>query len=187
MHNDPRTHRRTLLLGLAAGGLLPLVGCMTKPVQPVNADGTYCDRIGKAYRPKLTCTPEAIPTAAVEAEAKRFEGTAGALTVFVLRRSWGDASVVVPVTVDGAVGAATIPESLVRIRMAPGKHRLSAKSDGLSADIDIEGQAGEVRFVELKGSGWGWGNTFSWKDISLEDGRERALATKLVGDVHWAR
>lgn len=187
MSNHRLPQRRTLLVGLAAVGLLPLAGCMTKPIRPVNADGTYCHRIGRSYRPKLTCTPEAIPTAAVEAEAKRFEGMAGALTVFVLRRSWGDASVVVPVTVDGAAGAATIPESLVRMRLAPGKHSLSAKWDGLSADIAIDGQAGEVRVVELKGSGWAWGNTFSWKEVRLDDGRERAMATKLVADVRLSR
>ena len=57
--------RRTLLIGLAAVGLVPLAGCMTKPLRPVNADGTYCYRIGKSYRSKLTCTPTAVPTDAV--------------------------------------------------------------------------------------------------------------------------
>jgi hypothetical protein len=187
MSNRQLSQRRSLLVGLAAVGLLPLAGCMTKPIRPVNADGTYCHRSGKSYRPKLTCTSEAIPAAAVEAEAKRFEGMAGVLTLFVLRRSWGDATVVVPVTVDGVVGAVTIPESLVRIRLAPGKHSLSAKWDGLCGDIAIDGQAGEVRVVELKGSGWAWGNTFSWKSVRLEDVRERAVATKLVADVPLVR
>lgn len=175
--------RRTLLVGLAVVGLAPLAGCMTKPVGPVNADGTYCHRIGKIYRPKLTCTPGPIPTATVEAEAKRFEGAAGALTVFVLRRSWGDVSVVVPVTVDGAAGAATIPESLVRLRLTPGKHILSAKWEGRGADLEVDGGAGEVKVVELQGSGRAWGNTFSWQTVRLEDVSERAQATKLVADV----
>jgi len=175
--------RRAFGLALLGLGLLPLGGCMTKPLQPVRADGTYCNRIGKSYRPKLTCTPEPVPTAAVEAEAKRFEGTAGALTVFVLRRSWSDASVVIPVDVDGAAGAATIPESLVRLRLAPGKHILSAKWEGRGTDIDVDGRAGDVRVVELKGSGWPWGNTFSWQAVRLEDVSERAQATKLVADV----
>ena len=187
MKNARLPQRRTLLIGLAAMALVPLAGCMTKPIHPVNADGSYCHRKGRSYMPKLTCTPEAVPTAAAEAEAKRFEGTPGALTVYVLRRSWGDASVVVPVTVDGAAGAATIPESLVRLRLAPGKHSLSAQWVGRDADIAIDGQAGEVRLVELKGSGWVWGNTFSWKAVPLEDAKERALASKLVADVHRLR
>jgi hypothetical protein len=187
MSNRQLSQRRFLMVGLAAVGLLALAGCMTKPIQPANADGTYCHRTGTSYRPTLTCTPEAVPTAAGEAKAKRFEGMTGVLTLFVLRQSWGDASVVVPVSVDGAGGAATIPESLVRLRLAPGKHSVSAKWDGFSADITVDGQAGEVRVVELKGSGWAWGKTFKWKSVRLEDVRERALATKLVADVLLAR
>lgn len=183
MSNVRLPQRRRLLIGLAAVGLVPLAGCMTKPMRPVNADGTYCHRIGKSYRPKLTCTPEPIPPASVDAEAKRFESPSGILTVYVLRRSWADASVVVPVTVDRAAGAATIPDSLVRLRLAPGRHILSAKWDGRSAEIDVDGRGGEVRVVELKGSGWAWGDTFSWRAVRLEDVRERANATKLVADV----
>lgn len=72
--------------------------------------GTYCHRIGKNYRPKLTCTPTAVPTGAVEAEAKRFEADPASLTVYVLRRSWGVASVALPVTVEGEASGTTIPE-----------------------------------------------------------------------------
>jgi hypothetical protein len=39
------------------------------------------------------------------------------LTVYVLRRRWADASMVVPVTFDGAAGVVPIPESLVRLRL----------------------------------------------------------------------
>ncbi|MFY7914571.1 MAG: hypothetical protein ACOVPA_07865 [Rubrivivax sp.] len=179
--------RRTLMIGLAAVGFMPLTACVSKPVRPVNADGTYCHSIGKTYRPTLTCTPEAIPSAAVEAEAKRLEGSTGVLTVYVLRQSWGDASVIVPITVDGMTAAATIPESLVRLRLAPGKHGLSAKWDGRSADIDIEGQAGEVNIIELKGSGWAWGNSFGWQAVRLDVARERTSASKLVADVSLLR
>lgn len=178
---------RTLALGALATVMLFLPGCMTKPVRPVNPDGTYCYRIGKSYRPKLTCTPSAVPSDAVEAEAKRFDPDPSSLTVYVLRRSWGDASVVVPVMVDGARGAATIPESLVRLRLAPGKHRLSAVWDGQARDITVEGLTGDVQLVELKGSGWVWGNKFRWQAAQLEDVRERAQASKLVADVDLTR
>jgi len=40
------------MLGLGAAVLLPLGGCMMKPLQSVNAAGTYCHHIGKSYRPK---------------------------------------------------------------------------------------------------------------------------------------
>jgi hypothetical protein len=175
--------RRTLLLGLAVVGLSPLAGCMTKPLRAVNADGTYCYRIGKSYRPTLTCTPTAVPTDAVEAEAKRFEADPAALTVYVLRSRWGDASVVVPVTVDGAASATTIPVSLVRLRLKPGAHRVSAQWEGRSIDVSVEGRAGDLRVVELVGSGWAWGTSFSWQMAQAESVKARAQASKLVADL----
>ena len=178
---------RTLTLGALATAMVFLAGCMTKPVRPVNPDGTYCYRIGKSYRPKLTCTPGPIPSVSVEEDAKRFAGTAGALTVYVLRRSWNDASVVVPVKVDGADGAATIPESLVRLRLTTGKHKLSATWDGREVGISVEGLAGDVQMVELKGTGWAWGSTFSLQAVHLDDVRERAQVSKLVADADLSR
>lgn len=183
MNESGLPRRRTLLVGLAVVGLAPLAGCMTKPLRAVNADGTYCYRIGKSYRPKLTCTPVAVPTDAVEAEAKRFEADPTALTVYVLRSSWGDASVVVPVTIDGAAGAATIPVSLVRLRLKPGAHRVSAQWDGRSVDMSVGGRAGDLRVVELIGSGWAWGTSFSWESVQAEAVKTRAQASKLVADV----
>lgn len=187
MNKNTMLNRDTLVLGALATAALLLSGCMAKPIRPANSDGTYCHRIGKTYRPTLTCTLEPVPPATVEADAKRFAGMAGALTVYVMRRGWGDASVVVPFKVDGAVGAATIPESLVRLRLAPGKHSLSVLSDGRSTDIAIEGRAGDVQIVELKGLGWAWGATFRWQAVRLNDVRERAKASKLVADVDLYR
>ncbi len=183
MSESDRPHRRRLLLGLAVVGLAPLAGCMTKPLRSVNADGTYCHRIGKSYRPTLTCTPTAVPTDAVEAEAKRFEADPAALTVYVLRSRWGDASVVVPVAIDGAASAATIPVSLVRLRLKPGAHRVSAQWEGRSIDMSVEGRAGDLRVVELIGSGWAWGTSFTWQIAQAESVKTRAQASKLVADL----
>lgn len=183
MDSNRMPTRRTLLIGLATAGLVPLSGCMSKPPRPINADGTYCYSVGKRPRHKLTCTPEAVPSAGVEAEAKQFAAAPGALTVYVLRRRWGDASVVVPITVDGVARASTIPESLVRLRLRPGAHRLLAEWEGRSTGIEVAGQAGEVRMVELNGSGWAWGNNFDWQLARLDDVRTRAAASKLVADI----
>lgn len=187
MQHTGNPRRRTLLVGLAAIGLVPLSGCMTKPLRPVNADGTYCYRIGKSYRPKLTCTPAAVPTDAVEADAKRFDPDPSSLTVYVLRRNWSDASVIVPVTVDGTASAATIPESLVRVRLKPGAHRLSAQWEGRTVDIDVDGRAGDLRVVELVGSGWAWGTSFSWNAVQADAVQSRARASKLVADLDLRR
>lgn len=70
------TRRRATLLA-ASGSTLVTTGCMTKPLRPANADGTYCFRIGMSYRPTLTCTPGPIPSDAIEADAKRFEPDSG--------------------------------------------------------------------------------------------------------------
>ena len=124
-----------------------------------------------------------MPTDAVEAEAKRFEADPAALTVYVLRSRWGDASVVVPVTVDGAASATTIPVSLVRLRLKPGAHRVSALWEGRSIDVSVEGRAGDLRVVELVGSGWAWGTSFSWQMAQAESVKARAQASKLVADL----
>ncbi|MDZ7813667.1 MAG: hypothetical protein U5L74_11335 [Ideonella sp.] len=183
MSESQRPGRRTLMVGLAVVGLAPLAGCMTKPLRAVNADGTYCYRIGKSYRPTLTCTPTPVPTDAVEAEAKRFQADPTALTVYLLRNRWADTSVVVPVTVDGAASAATIPVSLVRLRLKPGAHRVSAQWEGRSVDVSVEGRAGDLRVVELVGSGWAWGTSFEWQTAQAESVKARAQASKLIADL----
>lgn len=175
--------RRGLLLGLTAVGLFPLTGCMTKPLRPVNADGTYCHRIGKSYRPTRTCTPTAVPTDAVEAEAKRFDIDPTALTVYILRRRWGDATVVLPFTVDGLASAATIPESLVRVRLRPGEHKVSTQWKGQGLEIAVHGRAGDLRAIELIGSDWPWGTRFRWAPAQPEEIKSRAQASKLVADL----
>ncbi len=179
--------RRTLLMSLATVVVLPLAGCMTKPLQPVNADGSYCHRIGRSYRPKLTCTPTAVPTDVVEAVAKRFDADPASLTIYVLRCRWGDASVVVPVTVDGEASVSTIPDSLARLRLRPGSHRVSAQWDGQTVEISVVGRAGDVRVVELIGSGWAWGNSFKWEPAQVEAVKSRAHSSKLVADLDLRR
>lgn len=168
------------MLGL---GLLPLVGCMTKPLQPVRADGIYCHKVGKSYRPTLTCTAEAVPSIEVEAQAKRFEPSADALTVYVLRKRWGDARNLVVASIDGRQQVTTIPESLVRIRLKPGEHRLALSWEGSSSDLVVTGAGGEVRFVELVGSVWSWGGTYRWETGALDSARDRAIASKLIADI----
>lgn len=183
MNKSDLPRRRTLMVGLAVVGLAPLAGCVTKPLRSVNADGTYCYRIGKSYRPRLTCTPTAVPTDAIEAQAKRFEVDPTSLTVYVLRSRWGDASVVVPVTVDDIASAATIPVSLVRLRLKPGAHSVSAQWEGRSIMTRIDGRAGDLRVIELIGSGWAWGTSFRWEAAQVGAVGARAKASKLVADL----
>ena len=183
---EDATPRRLVLMALGATAL-GASGCMTKPLRPVNADGTYCHSIGKSFRPTRTCTPTAVPSDFVEAEAKRFDADPAALTLYILRRRWGDALLVVPVTVDSLASAATIPESLVRVRLAPGAHKVSTKWTGQTIEIAIEGRAGDLRAVELIGSEWPWGASFRWASAQIAEIKTRAQVSKLVADLDLRR
>ena len=176
-------NRRAITLGLLGVALIPLTGCMSKPLQPVNADGTYCYSIGRRPRNKLTCTPEPVPQLAVEADAKRFEASADALTLYVVRKRWADASKRAVVTLDGRTRVTTIPESIMRIRLKPGEHRVAVEWDGGSAEQLFSGAAGEVRFVELVGRFWSWGGEFHWEEGSPQASRPRAMSSKLIADL----
>ncbi|MBL8348478.1 MAG: hypothetical protein JNN03_23830 [Rubrivivax sp.] len=176
-------NRRSLSLSLISISLVPLAGCTTKPLRTVNVDGTYCYRFGRTYRRIRTCTPEPVPTDFVEAEAKRFEPDPKALTVYVIRRRWADTTEIVPITVDDRVRVATIPESLIRLRLKPGSHKLSFEWGGRSATTTAAGRDGDIRYVELNGSGWAWGTSFSWGVSAADVALPRAAASKLVADL----
>lgn len=68
--------RRNLLAAASGGTARLATRCMTKALRSPNADGTYCYRIGKSYRPKLTGTPGPVHSAAVELQARAFSGSA---------------------------------------------------------------------------------------------------------------
>lgn len=175
--------RRLMVIGLLSA-MLPSTGCMTKPLRPVNADGTYCYRIGKPWRRYVTCTSQQVPSDAAEAEAKRFESDRTALTVYVVRNRWLDTRFVIPIAIDDRqVGADTTPVSLVRLRLAPGAHRLSFEWEGRHMHTSVEGVAGDVRFVHLVGASWSWGTTFEWAPIEPSSARSRGQAAKLVSDL----
>lgn len=100
-------------------GTVPILvsGCMTPPARPVEADGTYCHRIGKSYRQKLTWTTTQVPSEAVEAGAKRFEPSRGAAMLYIVRRRWGDTANRVPVSVDDQ--PAVLKQIIQRIQNLP--------------------------------------------------------------------
>ena len=176
------SRRRTLLFAAGSSALLS-TGCMTKPLRPANADGTYCFGVGKSYRPTLTCTPTPIPSEAVEAAAKRFEPTPGKLTVYLVRKRWGDAQNVVRVSADGAAAVDTVPESFARWRLPAGSHRLAVTWAEGSAGLEISGAAGEVVFVEVIGTVWAWGSNYRLERGDAAESRQRAAPLRLVADV----
>lgn len=174
---------RRAALGVLGFGALLTTGCMTKPMRPANPDGTYCFATGKSYRRKLTCTLAPIPSEAVEADAKRLEPAPDVLTVYVVRKRWGDATNQVRLTVDDGMPVVTTPESFVRLRVRPGSHQLTATWSEGTAALSIAGAAGEVKLVELVGSVWAWGSTYRL-DLGDATGlRDRVAPLRMVADV----
>lgn len=175
---------RSFALLVASGAVATLLsGCATAPARPVESDGTYCYRIGKSNRHHLTCTVLPIPSDAVEVDAKRFEPTPGAATVYIVRRRWGDTANRVPVFIDEQPGMSTIPNSMVRVRLRPGSHQVVIEWEGQRHVKFVDARAGDVLFVEVDGSVWSWGSTYQWAEPDAEGARQRALRTKLVADV----
>jgi hypothetical protein len=105
------------------------------------------------------------------------------LTVYVLRKRWGDARNLVVTSIDGRRQVTTIPESLMRVRLKPGEHRLVLEWEGRASEIVVTGAGGEVRFVELVGSVWSWGSSYRWENGALDSSRDRAIASKLIADI----
>jgi hypothetical protein len=152
-------------------------------LRPVEADGTYCFRLRSGFRGK-TCTIGPVPSAAAEADAKRFQGEPDLLTFYIVRKRWADAEGRIAVTIDERAIVITIAKSLVRIRTTAREVRLKCEWDGGPKALHIvTGQAGDVRFVQLVGSIWAWGANYRWDDSDDSDARRRALGSKLIADL----
>jgi len=176
--HEARSSRGLLLA--AFGAVMALAGCgaLDKP-RATNAEGQHCYRPSK--RGTTTCSAQAIPSAQVEQEVKRFEAAPGQLTVFVVRQRWGDTRHTIDFQVDGGSPIATVPESFVRLRLAPGEHRLALTWNDQALSTVVRGQAGEIRFVEIEGSVWAGGSRYGWRADDEAEARRRAQASRLLG------
>lgn len=169
--------------GMLGVGAVLGKGCMTKPVWPANPDGTYGFAVGKWYRRTLTCTPTPIPPESVDAEAKRFRPALDQLTVYVVRKRWGNVINEGRLAVDNGAPVVTTPESFMRLRLQSGPHRFTAAWSEGSTELVVSGAAGEVRVVELVGSVWSSGSTYRLDHGDVIKGRNRAARLRLVADV----
>lgn len=175
------TARRHVLM--AGIGVLPFAvgACATEPAPAASPQRTYCLKTVRLRR--TVCTPEPIPPRAVELEAKRFEAERGVLTLYVVRWSWVDTIEAITISVDGVAHVGTLPDSLIRLRLAPGEHVIAFERDGKARHHRLSGGAGEVRFVELSGSSWPLHPNYRWTDADPAGARERAQASRLVADL----
>ncbi len=144
----------------------------------MNDQGQFYYRAGKSRT--RTCTTEPVPPQLVEADVKRFKPDAGRLTVFVVRKRWGDAVNRIDLRVDGVAPVTTVPESFVRLRLAPGRHQFTMTWNGVNVSTAVEGRAGEVRIVEIVGSVWAWGSSYTWEVDDEAGARKRAMTSRLI-------
>ena len=176
-----KVHRSAFLAACLAIAMVALSGCAHRWERPVRDDGTYCYVLGKARNG--VCTVQPVPSIEADQRAKLFQPDDQAFTLYVVRHRWADASKPVPVTIDNAAELMTVPESMIRVQLSPGSHRVSMAWEGQSKVETVEGRAGEVRFIQLAISAWSWGSTGKWDVSSGEDARARALKSRLVADV----
>jgi hypothetical protein len=158
--------------------VLALAGCAT-PVDRL-AEKPYChtDRGRNAY-----CTKDAVPSLAMDEEAKQFSSDPKTLTIYVVRY-WGDGHHPMDISVNGGAAMDTVPNSMIRLRMKPGSHRISFSVEGKSFDRTISGMAGDVRLVGITGTDWSWGSSsHAWSDDSDDQVKRPARRSRLIKDI----
>lgn len=173
--------RRITWIAMATLSSAALAGCASRWERPLQADGSYCYVFGKQKR--SVCTPEAVPSAAADLQAKQFAADTAAFTLYVVRHRMNDGIVQVPIAIDGSKPVVTVPESMVRARLKPGPHQITATWNGQTVSQTVQGQAGEVRFVQLAGSVWAWGSEYKLETGDDQQARKLALKSRLVADV----
>lgn len=171
---------RPHLLALLAVAAV-LAGCATPPPPDPAAEVPHCYKTNKGR--VIACTSAPVPSLNANADAKRFAPDPSALTVFVVRRNWGDGRHVVKVHPDNGPGIETLPDTLIRLKFKPGTHTIAFEFDGKRQSSTVEGKAGDVRFVRIDGMVWSWKSSFEWAAEPEASIRERGLKARLVADV----
>lgn len=175
------TSRRQLIQVLISASVILLTGCATQDAPRADDTRTYCVKTG--LKKRKICTPERIPPASVEAEAKRFEPTAGAFTLYVVRSTWIDRAVPLTFMLDDTAPVGTLPRTLVRMRLSPGRHKLSFKWDGKIRSVEFDARAGDVKLNEIAGASTLWAESYYWSDADPAGARERARKSRLIADL----
>ena len=91
-----------------------LAGCATPPAPDPTAELPYCHKTNKGR--VIACTAAPAPSLNADAQAKQFVPDPNALTVYVVRRNWGDGRNFVKVQADDGATVETLPNlSLIHI------------------------------------------------------------------------
>lgn len=160
-----------------------LVGCASAPPRKLNASGNACFEVRRPRR--VICSDAQAPSVETEHDIRELKPVADALTVYLVRRSLGDTGGAVPMTIDGRRNLKVPPFSMARLRLTPGAHQLSMTWRGERSELAILGQAGDIRFVELRRSTgfWSWYASYDWRAIERDLLARRALDSRVIADL----
>lgn len=93
----------------------------------------------------IACTAGPLPSLNADAQAKQFAPDPNGLTVYGVRRNWGDGRNVVKVRADYGAAVETLPNTMVRYRLKPDSHTIAFDFDGQRPVAKVAGKAGEFR------------------------------------------
>lgn len=170
-----------LYLFAALAAVAALAGCATPPPPDPAAEVPHCYKTNKGR--VIACTSTPVPSLNADAEAKRFAPDPNALSVYVVRRNWGDGRNFVKVYPDGGPGIETLPDTMIRFKFKPGQHTIAFEFEGKRQSTTVQGRAGDVRFVRVDGTVWSWKSSYEWVAEPEAAIRERAVKARLVADV----
>lgn len=169
-----------VVVGIA---LVMMSGCASRPAPDRSIESVHCYK-GKARRyQKGICTAAPVPSLTADAQAKLFEADPAFFTVYVVRHSWGDGENRLKFYPDDGPAIETLPDTMVRLRLKPGRHELAFEFEGQRQRTSVEGAAGELRFVRLAGTAWAWHSSYEWSSEPQSETRKRAKSTRLVADI----
>ena len=158
-----------------------LAGCATPTGADPSAEAPYCYKARKGR--VIACTRVPAPSLNADAQAKRFTPDPNALTVYVVRRNWGDGGRFVKISADNEMAAETLPNTMVRFKLKPGTHTFTLDFEGERQVATVDGKAGDLRFLRIDGTVWAWKSTFVWATDGEDAIRERAYKARLVADL----
>jgi hypothetical protein len=176
--------RRAFMVGASGASSAILSACATQATSDLGGSRIYC--LPRARQRRRLCMLERIPSAAREEESKRFQPHDVLLTIYIVRWDEIDATRRICVVVDGGVNVATIPRSMARLRVPPGRHYFSFTWDGLTQVHALDGTRGSVMFLELAGTGKSLEQSYHWVSDDTVGTRARAQQSTLIADLKWS-
>ena len=176
-------HTRRRLLAATVGGMVvtTLSGCANSGFDRTTESRTYCLQTARLRR--TVCTPQRIPSAAAESEAKRFLPTSDRLTLFIVRGARLEAITPLDIEVDDTARIGTLPRSLIRLQLTPGQHIVSFTWGGREHRFTVAGAAGEVQVIELAGSAVPLAEGYHWSNADPAGAMEHGCRSTLGADV----